>query len=406
MSSSQLHRGVDLPPLGEDDTDCNVLHVDMDAFFAGVELRERPELRGRPVIIGRHGARSVVTSATYEARAYGVHSAMPMARAMRLCPAAVVIEPSHGKYSEASREVMDLLREFAPTVAVVSVDEAFLNVAGTARSIGSPILIAREIRRRCVQDTGLTCSVGVAATTTTAKIASTLSKPDGLLVIPKNQTVEFLRALPVAMLPGVGEQTAKALGSIAITTVADVAAAPLNRLEKAIGRAGAARLLALAAGQEVRGIEPRGEHRSISSEHTFEHDVYREDVLIKQLNYAADHLARKLRKASLNARCVSIKLRFSDFRTIDRSHTFAVPVASSTEFARAAKSLLDEAWDHRAAIRLIGLRVSEFVNTSSSGLQLTIDSADDTDDAVGRVSDEVVARFGPNSLRPARQVGN
>lgn len=405
MSSSQLRRGAALPPLGDDDTDCNVLHVDMDAFFAGVELRERPELRGRPVIIGRHGARSVVTSATYEARAYGVHSAMPMARAMRLCPTAIVIEPSHGKYSEASKEVMSLLREFAPTVEVVSVDEAFLNVAGTQRLIGSPGHVAREIRARCQQQTGLTCSVGVAATTTTAKIASTLSKPDGLLIVPKKQTVEFLRALPVGMLPGVGEQTAKALDSIAITTVADIAAAPAARLEKAVGKAGAARLLALTAGQEVRGIEPRGEHRSISSEHTFEQDVYSEEVLIKQLNFAADHLARKLRKASLNARCVSIKLRFSDFRTIDRSHTFAVPVASSGEFARAAKTLLGLAWDHRSAIRLIGLRVSDFVNTSSSGSQLTIDSTD-TDDAVGRVSDEVIARFGPNSLRSARQVGD
>lgn len=404
MSHSQLRRGVALPPLGSDDTGCNILHVDMDAFFAGVELRDRPDLRGKPVIIGREGPRSVVTSATYEARAYGVHSAMPMARALRLCPMATVIEPSRGKYSAISAQVMSLLGEFSPVVEAVSVDEAFLNVAGTARAIGSPATIATRIRQECVQRLQLTCSVGVAANTTVAKLASTLGKPDGLMVVPRNQTVEFLRALPVAMLPGVGDQTAKALSSIAITTVAELAATPANRLEKSIGKASAARLSALAAGQETRGIRPRTEHRSISSEHTFEYDVFQESVLIGQLQRSAESLARKLRQASLQARCVSIKLRFSDFRTIDRSHTFAVPVASAPEFERAARVLLDAAWNGRVPIRLIGLRVSDFVNTSSSGSQLTIDSAGGTDAAVETVADQVVARFGPGSLQPARQV--
>ena len=204
MSREQLDRATSLPELGSDDTGCAVLHVDMDAFFAAVELRDRPELIGRPVIIGRSNGRGVVVSATYEARAAGVHSAMPMGRAMRSCPNAVIIEPSRGKYTEASAQVMTILNEVSAKVDAVSIDEAFLDVSGALRTFGSPAVIAAHIRARMASELRLPCSVGVAAVTMVAKIASTLAKPDGMLVVPVADTVAFLHSLPVGRLWGVG----------------------------------------------------------------------------------------------------------------------------------------------------------------------------------------------------------
>src|SRR3954466_15978240 len=197
MSRRQLQRGQPSPGLGADDTGCTVLHVDMDAFYASVELRSRPELIGTPVIVGGLGSRSVVLSATYEARAYGVHSAMPMMRARRLCPQATVIQPSHGRYDEASRGVMELFRTITPLVEPLSLDEAFLDVSGARRRIGTPVQIAAWIRARIVDEQDITCSVGVAPSKFIAKLASTRCKPDGLLVVPNDGFVAFLHPLPV-----------------------------------------------------------------------------------------------------------------------------------------------------------------------------------------------------------------
>ena len=207
MTRSQLHR-PDQPQTGHgDDTGCTVLHVDMDAFYASVSLLERPELRGRPVIVGGGGTRGVVLSATYEARRFGVHSAMPMTRARRMCPQAVVVEPDHVRYSQVSAGVMEIFREITPLVEPLSLDEAFLDVAGAVRRLGSPAMIGELLRARVHDEQGITCSVGVASTKFVAKLASTRAKPDGLLVVPAQHVVEFLHPLPVGALWGVGERT-------------------------------------------------------------------------------------------------------------------------------------------------------------------------------------------------------
>src|SRR5437764_10586041 len=211
MSRRQLDRTGPAPQLPGDDTGCPILHVDMDAFYASVELRSRPELVGTPVIIGGLGGRSVVLSATYEARAYGVHSAMPMSRARRLCPQATVIAPTPGVYAETSRGVMEVFRSITPLVEPLSLDEAFLDVRGATRRLGSPRQIAEPIRARRVDEQGVTCSVGIAPTKFVAKLASARAKPDGLIVVPRDSVIAFLHPLPVGALWGVGERTEEVL---------------------------------------------------------------------------------------------------------------------------------------------------------------------------------------------------
>src|SRR3954464_5169883 len=218
MSRRQLERGKPAPALAGGDAGCPILHADMDAFYASVELRSRPELVGTPVIVGGLGGRSVVLSATYEARAFGVHSAMPMMRARRLCPQATVIPPSHGLYDESSRGVMEVFRSITPLVEPLSLDEAFLDVGGAQRRLGTPRQIAELIRARIVDEQGITCSVGVAATKFVAKLASSRAKPDGLLIVPRDETVAFLHPLPVGVLWGVGEKTEEALGRLGLKT--------------------------------------------------------------------------------------------------------------------------------------------------------------------------------------------
>src|SRR5947209_7000244 len=246
MSRRQLQCGEPPPRLTGDDTGCPILHVDMDAFYASVELRSRPDLAGTPVIVGGLGSRSVVLSATYEARAFGVHSAMPMMRARRLCPQATVIPPTPGAYAEASRGVMEIFRSVTPLVEPLALDEAFLDVGGARRRLGGARAIGELIRARVVDEQGITCSVGVAATKFVAKLASARAKPDGLLVVPRDATVEFLHPLPVGALWGVGERTEEALTRLGLRTIGDIAHTPATTLRRALGPAAGAHLSASA----------------------------------------------------------------------------------------------------------------------------------------------------------------
>ncbi|MFN8127034.1 MAG: DNA polymerase IV [Candidatus Nanopelagicales bacterium] len=248
MSRSQLERPSAVQPADADDHDCTVLHVDMDAFYASVSLIDRPDLVGRPVIIGGSAHRGVVLSATYEARALGVHSAMPMGRARRLAPHAVVIAPDFRRYSEASEGVMALFRSVTPIVEPLSLDEEFLDISGARRRLGSPRQIGQLLRDRVHDEQGITCSVGVAASKFVAKLASTLSKPDGLLVVPPDRVVEFLHPLPVGALWGVGAKTADTLHRLGLRTVADIAATPEQTLCRMLGPAAGRHLAALAWG--------------------------------------------------------------------------------------------------------------------------------------------------------------
>jgi len=266
-----------------DDAGCGVLHVDMDAFYASVELIGRPELRGRPVIVSGGGTRGVVLSATYEARRFGVHSAMPMGRARRLCPQGVVIEPDHHRYAEVSRGVMEIFRSITPLVEPLSLDEAFLDVTGAVRRLGSPAAIGELIRDRVADEQQITCSVGVAVTKFVAKLASGRAKPDGLLVVPRDQTVAFLHALPVGALWGVGERTEESLGRLGLVTVADLAHTPVDTLRRALGDAVGSQLHELAWGRDPRPVVPEQAEKSIGAEETFQRDVDDPEVVLREL---------------------------------------------------------------------------------------------------------------------------
>lgn len=402
MTHKQLDRSVSLPRLGGEDGGCDVLHVDMDSFFASVELLDRPELIGQPVIVGGHGGRGVVTSATYEARAFGVHSAMPMSRATRLCPQAVVIEPSHGKYGQVSQQVMELLGEFTPTLQVLSVDEAFLDVRSVHRLHGSSTQIASKIRQSIKVQLGLPCSVGVGTTTSVAKIASTLAKPDGLLVVPASQTREFLRALPVSKLWGVGEATQRSLRSIGVLTVADLELIPASSLAAAIGKASAARLSALASGQEVQAVSTQRAERSISAERTFDFNVHDIEAVRRKLREESVTVLRRLRGAGLVARTVSCKLRFADFETVERSHTLRVPSCHAGDIDPVVDQLLEALWRDSDPIRLVGVRVSGLLDAARTGEQLSLDDVQSARGIADDVADQVASRFGHDAVLPAR----
>ncbi len=401
MSREQLERTGALPPMGDDDTGCTVLHVDMDAFFAAVELRDRPELRGLPVIVGRPNGRGVVVSATYEARAAGVHSAMPMGRAMRACPSATIIEPSGGKYSRASSEVMAILHDVSSRVDEVSIDEAFLEVSGARRTLGSPSTIAEHIRTRLREELDLPSSVGVATVTMVAKIASTLAKPDGVLVVPSADTVRFLHSLPVGRLWGVGAKTVTALGAIGVYSVAELAALPPTRLAHAVGKANAAKLMALAAGQEVRPVAGRAAEKSIGSERTFDVDVTEIEVLARTLRSECETVARRLRKGRMTATTVTVKIRFEDFRTIDRSHTLGAASDSAASIFHVARELLASSRPEDAPVRLIGVRCAGLADVLETGHQLSFDQGAEARAIAEEAVDQVVAKFGPDAVRRA-----
>ncbi len=401
MAREQLDRSATLPVLGSDDTGCSVLHVDMDAFFAAVELRDRPELIGSPVIVGRANGRGVVVSATYEARAAGVHSAMPMGRAMRACPQATIIEPSSYKYSAASNEVMRVLNDVSARVDVVSIDEAFVEASGAERTLGSPSKVAAHIRARMVEELNLPCSVGVARVTMVAKIASTMAKPDGVFLVPAADTVRFLHSLPVGRMWGVGAKTVAALTSIGIYSVGELAQLPSARLARTVGKANAAKLQALADGQELRPIAGRAAEKSVGSERTFDVDVAELRVLEATLRSECETVTRRLRSVGMTATRITVKVRFEDFRTIDRSHTLAAPVDSTNIVFGAARKLLLAAFDGTEPVRLIGVRVSGLANTLATGHQLSFDQSEESKSMAEEALDQVVAKFGPDALRRA-----
>lgn len=388
---------------GDDDDGCNVLHVDMDAFFALVELARRPELRGRPVIVG--GAeRGVVLSATYEARAFGVRSAMPMAAALRLCPQAVVVRPEHGLYREVSHEVMSILRDVTSLVEQLSVDEAFLDVRGARRRLGPPVVIAEGIRERVARALGITCSVGIASTKFVAKLASVHAKPDGLLLVPRGATIPFLRSLPVGALWGVGERTEERLARYGITTVAQLADTEVEVLRGAVGRSAGARLHDLAWGRDPRPVEPTRIEKSLGAESTFDHDRTDLTEVEARLLGLADHVAARLRRHGQVGRVVALKVRTSDFRTLSRSRTLDAPTDVGREIYLAARELLAGVDLRGLPVRLVGVRLEGLVVRDGAAVQTTLEEA--ADGTVERrreaeaAMDLVRERFGSSAIGP------
>ncbi|MGW4156783.1 DNA polymerase IV [Micromonospora chersina] len=399
--SQSLPRGGD-PRFGPDadDTGCPILHVDMDAFFASVEVRRRPELRGQPVVVGGIGPRGVVSSASYEARRFGVRSAMPTARARALCPHAVYLPPDFSQYSAASRAVMRIFRDVTPLVEPLSLDEAFLDVAGARRLFGSPTEIARLIRRRVAEEQELTCSVGVAPSKFVAKLGSTRAKPDGLLVVPAARVLEFLHPLPVAALWGVGERSAEALQRLGLRTVGDLAEAPPGLLRRAVGEASAGHLHELAWGRDPRRVSPEHVEKSIGAEVTFDTDVTDPAEIRRALLALAEKAGARLRAAGQVGRTVSLKVRLADFRTVSRSRTLGVPTDT-------AREMFDTAWALWTAlapgepVRLVGVRMEGLAAADETPQQLTLGAPERGWREAEAAADAAAARFGRSVIGPA-----
>lgn len=373
-----------------------ILHVDMDAFYASVEQRDEPDLRGRPVVVGGAGDRGVVAAASYEARRFGIHSAMPMVQARRRCPDLVVVAGRFDVYREVSQEVMALLRDVTPWVEPLSLDEAFLDVRGAVRLFGPPIEIARRIRRRIRDRLELPCSVGIAPTKSVAKLLSGRAKPDGLSHWPAEEVADRLRPLPVSALWGAGPRTVERLHAYGFTTVGHLADADRRTLQRVVGEAVGAHLHELARGEDPRAVTPSEPARSLSCEATFDVDVDDPRALRRHLLRLTEKVARRLRRAGLEGRTVTLKVRFASFETVTRSLTLAEPTAQTQRIATVARDLLDELRLERARVRLLGVGVSNLLE-GAGARQLALEVpalADPRWEELDRVADEVTERFG------------
>ena len=335
-----------------------ILHVDMDAFYASVEQHDDPALVGRPVAVGSPTGRGVVAAASYEARAFGVRSAMPMVRARRLCPELVVVRPRFARYQEVSEQLMEILRDVTPLVEPLSLDEAFLDVAGAVRIFGEPSAIAAHVRERVRTELGLPCSVGIGPTKSIAKLLSGLAKPDGVVHWPAEEVIERLRPLPVGMLWGAGPRTTERLLENGLATIGDVADVDVRLLRRLVGDALGGQLHALAHGDDPRPVEPVHEARSISAETTFDEDVDDPVVLERRLQRLATGLTRRLRAKGLAARTVTVKVRFADHRDVTRSHTLELPTDRTHDLVAAGRGLLCALGLEGTRVRLLGFRLS------------------------------------------------
>jgi DNA polymerase-4 len=388
-----------------DDTGCHILHVDMDAFYASVEIRDRPELAGLPVVVGGTGGRGVVLSASYQARKFGVRSAMPVMRAQRLCPRAVFVPPRRQVYAAVSKEVMAIFGAVTPEVEPLALDEAFLDVSGALRRLGTPAEIAAQIRAQVAMQQGITCSVGVAPTKFVAKIASIRCKPDGLLVVPRTGVLDFLHPLPVAALWGVGERTGEVLARLGLRTVGDIAHTPLDTLQRELGVAQGSHLTALAWGRDERGVTPHVAEKSIGAEETFATDIDDPDRIRRELLKLSGRTAHSLRASGCVARTVSVKLRLASFKTMTRSHTLAYPTDVAHEIYATACSLYESAGlDRGARLRLVGVRVSGLVPATGANAQLAFDDRPVGWREAEQAVDKIARRFGSSAVRPAALV--
>ncbi len=383
-----------------DDSGCTILHVDMDAFFASVELRDRPELRGKPMAVGG-GQRGVVLSATYEARRFGIHAAMPVTRARRLCRDLVMVPPQFGAYTQVSAGVRAIFDDVTPQVEPLSMDEAFLDVTGASRRLGTPAAIAELIRARVHDEQGITCSVGVAPTKFVAKLASGRCKPDGILVVPGREVVPFLHRLAVGALWGVGDKTEEQLVRLGLHTVADIAHTPAETLVRAFGNALGNHLSALAWGRDERAVVPVARERSVGAQETFPRDVDDPVVVRRELLRLATKVTSRMRAAGFQGRTVTITVRFADFTTITRSRTIRDPTDVAQDVYAMAAELFAALGLQRARLRLVGVRVSELCPTDSQPRQLAFDEPEYGWREAERAVDRAALRFGTGVVGPA-----
>jgi DNA polymerase-4 len=390
----------------------SILHVDMDAFYAAVEILEDPTLAGKPVIVGGAGSRGVVAACSYEARVFGVHSAMPSVRARRLCPNAVFLPGRFDRYADYSRRLHEILLSFTPLVEGIALDEAFLDVGGARRLLGEPEAVAVELRQRIADELHLTASVGAGTSKLIAKLASEAAKPrvvsghvepgQGVFVVAPGEELAFLHPHPVQSLWGVGPATLRRLQRFGVRTVGDLAALPETTVVHALGEAHGRHLHALAWARDERPVVPDRAAKSIGHEETYAHDQYEPEALRREAVRMAEAVAARLRALGQAGRTVTVKVRFADFQTITRSHTPPEPVDTGAGVAAVACELLEQV-DPTPGVRLLGVSASNLAPKEAR--QLSLDDAVPLWDEATRAVDEVRERFGPDAVGPASLVG-
>ncbi len=375
MPKLAQYRAKNEPPAGvssenataDDGREVSILHVDMDAFFVSVELLERPDLRGLPVIVGgKANERGVVTSASYEARKFGVHSAMPLRTAAKLCPQGVFLDNRHELYAQWSDRVARILAKYSPVVEMASIDEAYLDLTGTQRMLGPALGAAHRLLTEVTTTTGLPCSGGLASTRLVAKVASEQAKPRGLVWVPRGAEENFLAPLSVRKIPGIGKVTEGALAAAAIHTVADLALIPREKLEEMFGRWGTA-LYRKARGDDTYEFFVDAEPKSISHNCTFREDTAGREQIESTLSLLVQKAGKRMRDAELFCRTITLTVRFSNFRTITRSHTLAAPADLDGAILSAIRRLLQNSWNGSAKLRLVGVALSSFSAAAATG---------------------------------------
>jgi DNA polymerase IV len=387
------------------DASASILHVDMDAFFVSVELLARPDLKGLPVIVGgQRDQRGVVTSASYEARRFGVHSAMPLRTAAKLCPQAVFLDGHHELYGRWSDRVAGILAKYSPIVEMASIDEAYINLTGTERLHGAAFGAAHELLREITSTTGLPCSGGLGATRLIAKVASDQAKPRGLVWVPAGSEAAFLAPLAVRRIPGIGKVTEAALKNIGIETLAQLQTVSLENLEETFGRWGTA-LYRKARGIDSYEFFVDAEPKSVSHNQTFGEDTNDPELLRSTLSHLCEKASKRLRDAGLHARTVTLALRFADFRTITRNHTLAEPSDLDTVFLKAIGELFARAWNGTAMLRLVGVALSSF-STGLGQLDLLDPGRLEKLERLARTADRLRDKFGFSKLQLGGSLGN
>jgi len=386
------------------ESSASILHIDMDAFFVSVELLSRPDLRGKPVVVGgQRDQRGVVSSASYEARRFGVHSAMPLRTAAKLCPEAVFLDGHHDLYGQWSDRVAEVLARFSPTVEMASIDEAYLDLAGTERLHGAPLSAAHFLLREITRTTKLPCSGGLGRTRLVAKVASDQAKPRGLVWVPSGSEAAFLRPLGVRRIPGIGRVTEAALRGLGIETVGQLHELTLERLEELFGRWGTA-LFRKAHGIDSYEFFVDAEPKSLSHNQTFGRDTNQRSQLESTLSYLCQKASKRMRDAGLCARTVTLTLRYADFTTITRSHTLQAPSDLDADFFKAFRDLFERAWDGTAMLRLLGVELSSF-SAGSGQLELLDAGRREKLARLARATDQLRDRFGFSKLQFGGSLG-
>ena len=382
-------------------SESKILHVDMDAFFASVEERDNPALKGKAVVVGT-GVRGVVSAANYEARKFGIHAAMPVGRAKRLAPHAIFVPPNMSRYSEVSSHIMEIFRSVTPLVEPLSLDEAFLDVTGAKRLLGDGREIAKQIRAKVEASEGITCSVGIATTKFIAKLASGRCKPNGMLEIAEDRVLEFLHPLPVNAIWGVGPKTNEELQKLGLRTVADIANTPRQTLIRALGEAAGASLYELSWGRDYRDVEPEEVDKSISAAETFDSDTEDQEIVLRELLRLTEKATYRMREKDFSARTISIKVRFADFKTISRSKTVPLAISATHEVFEVVKALFLGLKLDRARIRLVGVSLDGLEDGIDASEQLVLGERENGWRQATAAMDKASARFGQGSVRPAR----